>query len=92
MTLEYIASGSVGSVYKIQIGENVLALKINRNSSTGEFGVMPRQSHAGNLVNKMYMGAMFDYDGRKYSWVLSDYITRDRENSFVCAMEKLFYA
>ncbi|MBD5400525.1 hypothetical protein HDR61_02130 [bacterium] len=92
VTLDYIASGSVGSVYKIQIGDRVFALKINRNSSTGELGVMPRQSRARNLVNKMYMGAMFEHNGRKYSWVLSDYIAHDRENSFARAMEKLFYA
>lgn len=92
VTLDYVASGSIGSVYKIQIGDHTFALKINRNSSTGELGVMPRQSRARNLVNKMYMGAVFEHDSRKYSWVLSDYIARDRENSFARAMEKLFYA
>lgn len=90
--MEYIASGSVGSVYKIQIGDAVFALKINRNAAAGEMAVMAKQSRARNLINKMYMAAVFQHDGRKYSWVLSDYIGRDRENSFARAMEKLFYA
>lgn len=89
---DYIASGSVGSVYKMQIGDDVFALKINRNSSTGELNVMPIQARARNLVNKMYMGTVFEHDGRKYSWVLSDYVARDRKNSFNTAMEKLYYA
>lgn len=92
VTLDYVASGSVGSVYKIQIGDDVFALKINRNSSTGELDVMPTQSRARNLINKMYMGHVFEHAARKYSWVLSDYIARNREGSFARAMEKLFYA
>lgn len=92
VTLDYIASGSVGSVYKIQIGDDVFALKINRNASAGELSVMHMQSRARNLVNKMYMGSMFKHNGRKYSWVLSDYVARDSENSFARAMEKMYYA
>lgn len=92
VALDYVASGSVGSVYKIQIGEDVFALKINRNDSAGEMDVIGKQSKARNLVNKMYMGHIFEHNGRKYSWVLSDYIARDRENSFANAMEKLYYA
>lgn len=90
--LKYVASGSVGSVYKIQIGDDVFALKINRNSSAGEMYVMPIQARGRNLINKMYMGAVFDYNGRKYSWVLSDYVAHNRDNSFHNAMEKLYYA
>ncbi len=90
--LDYVASGSVGSVYKMRIGNNVFALKINRNASAGEMGVIATQSRARNLVNKMYLGAVFKYNNRKYSWVLSDYIATDRENSFCNAMEKLYYA
>lgn len=90
--LDYIASGSVGSVYKIQIGDEVFALKINRNSAFGELDVMPKQKRARSLLNKMYAGAVFEHGGRKYSWVLSDYVANDKENSFYRAMEKLFYA
>ena len=90
--LSYINSGSVGSVYKIQWGDQVWALKINRNASAGELGVMPLQSRVRGLVNKMHMGAVFKYGNRRYSWVLSDYVGRDRAGSFERAMEKLYYA
>lgn len=89
--LEYIASGSVGSVYKIQIGEHTFAFKINRNSSHGEMAVMPLQKRASGLINKTHLGSVFEFDGRKYSWVLSDYIARDRTDGFESAMEKLYY-
>lgn len=89
--LEYVASGSVGSVYKMQIGDQSYAFKINRNSSHGELSVMSLQKRARGLVNKTHIGAVFEYDGRKYSWVLSDYISRDREYGFESAMEKMYY-
>ncbi len=89
--LDYVASGSVGSVYKMQIGDQTFAFKINRNSAHGELGVMNLQKHARGLVNKTHIGAVFEYDGRKYSWVLSDYISHDRENGFESAMEKMYY-
>lgn len=90
--LDYTASGSVGSVYKMQIGDEVFALKINRNSAFGELDVMPKQKRARGLLNKMYAGAVFEHGGRKYSWVLSDYVANDKESSFSRAMEKLYYA
>ena len=90
--LEYIASGSVGSVYKMHIGDQLFALKINRNSAFGELDVMPKQKRAPGLLNKMYAGAVFEHGGRKYSWVLSDYVANDKEDSFYRAMEKLYYA
>ena len=89
--LEYIASGSVGSVYKLSVGDHAFAFKINRNSSHGELGVMPLQKRARALVNPMHFGAVFDFGGRKYSWVLSDYIADNRADSFESAMEKLYY-
>lgn len=88
---DYIASGSVGSVYKMQIGNQTYAFKINRNSSHGELGVMNLQKRARGLVNKTHIGAVFEFDGRKYSWVLSDYVARDREKGFESAMEKMYY-
>lgn len=91
VSLEYVASGSVGSVYKIQIGDAVFALKINRNSSHGELGVMPIQKRARALVNPMHIGAVFEYGGRKYSWVLSDFIDDNRADGFESAMEKMYY-
>lgn len=92
VTLDYVASGTVGSVYKMHIGDNVFALKINRDASYGELNVMPMQSRARNLVNKMHLGRVFEHNGQQYSWILSDYIARDRENSFSNAMEKMYYA
>ena len=91
VSLEYVASGSVGSVYKMQIGDAVFALKINRNSSHGELGVMPIQKRARGLVNPVHIGAVFEFGGRKYSWVLSDYIAGDRTDGFESAMEKMYY-
>lgn len=89
--LDYVASGSVGSVYKVQIGDQAYAFKINRNSSHGELSVMSLQRRVRGLVNKTYIGAVFEFGGRKYSWVLSDYIAHDRANSFESAMEKMYY-
>lgn len=89
--LDYVASGSVGSVYKIQIGDQTYAFKINRNSSHGELSVMPLQKRARGLVNPVHIGAVFEFGGRKYSWVLSDYIARDRTDGFESAMEKMYY-
>lgn len=89
--LEYAGGGSVGSVYKMQIGQDTFALKINRSYAYGELNVMPIQSRARNLLNKMYMGDIFEYNGRKYSWVLSDYKSKNKENDFTRAMEKLYY-
>lgn len=90
--MQYVASGSIGSVYKIRIGNDVFALKINRDASIGEMRAMAMQSRARNLVNKMYIGQIFEHNGQQYSWILSDYVARDRKNSFSRAMEKLYYA
>lgn len=89
--LDYVASGTVGSVYKIQIGDHAYAFKINRSSLHGEFYAMALQRRARGLVNPVHIGAVFEYGGRKYSWVLSDYIARDREDGFESAMEKMYY-
>lgn len=89
--LDYVASGSMGSVYKIQIGDQTYAFKINRISSHDELSIMALQRRARGLVNPVHIGAVFEYDGRKYSWVLSDYISRDREDGFESAMEKMYY-
>ena len=90
--LDYVASGSVGTVYKMQIGDHAYAFKINRSSLHGEFYAMALQRRARGLVNPAHIGAVFEYGGRKYSWVLSDYISHDRENGFESAMEKLYFA
>lgn len=92
VTLDYVASGSVGSVYRIRIGDDTFAFKINRRSAFGELNVMPRARGVRNLINKMYMGGVFEYDGRDYSWVISDYIADDKQDGFSQAMEKLYYA
>ena len=92
--LKYLDSGSVGSVYKIQIGDEIFALKINRSPAFafGELQVMPNQKRVRNLVNKMYIGAPFYHNKRRHSWVLSDFVATDYENSFRDAMEKMYYA
>ena len=90
--LDYVASGSVGTVYKMQIGELTFAFKINRNSLHGELYVMNLQRRARGLVNPVHIGATFRVDDHGYSWVLSDYIERDRKNSLESAKEKLYFA
>ncbi|MBR4860246.1 MAG: hypothetical protein IKV10_03020 [Alphaproteobacteria bacterium] len=92
VSLEYVASGSIGSVYKMQIGDKVFAFKINRGSSTGELSVMSLQKRVRGLVNKMHIGSVFEFNGRKYSWVLSNFVENDRADSFNAAMEKLYFA
>lgn len=90
--LDYVASGSVGTVYKMQIGDLSYAFKINRNSLHGELYAMALQRRARGLVNPAHIGAVFEFGGRKYSWVLSDYVARDRADGFESAMEKLYFA
>lgn len=91
--LKYIASGSIGSVYKLEIGSEIFALKINRNASyNGELDVIPMQKRAKGLLNHAYMGAVFEYNNRKYSWVLSDFVEHDTARSFEEAMQKLYFA
>ena len=90
--LDYVASGSVGTVYKLQIGELAFAFKINRNSLPGELYVMNLQRRARCLVNPVHIGATFRVGDHGYSWALSDYLERDRKNSFESAMEKLYFA
>ncbi|MBO5946705.1 MAG: hypothetical protein J6Q44_01000 [Alphaproteobacteria bacterium] len=90
--LEYVASGSVGTVYKMQVGDLSYAFKINRNSLHGELYAMALQRRARGLVNQAHIGAVFEFGGRKYSWVLSDYVARDRADGFESAMEKLYFA
>lgn len=90
--LQYVASGSVGSVYKLKIGNETFALKINRSSAFGEMDVMPLQKRAKNLLNRAYIGSVFEHNGRKYSWVISDYVANDSARSFEDAMIKLYFA
>lgn len=91
--LKYIASGSIGSVYKLEIGSEIFALKINRNASyNGELDVIPMQKRAKGLLNRAYMGAVFEYNNRKYSWVLSDFVEHDTARSFEDAMIKMYFA
>ena len=90
--LQYIASGSVGSVYKLKIGNEIFALKINRSSAFGEMEVIPMQKRAKNLLNHAYIGSMFEHNGRKYSWVISDYVAKDNAHGFEDAMIKMYFA
>ena len=93
--LEFIDSGTMASVYKIKIGDQTFALKINRNNGrhrSDELGAIKMHRSARNLINKAYIGAPFEYNGEEYSWLISDYVSRDRPNSFERANEKLLYA
>lgn len=89
--LKYIASGSVGSVYKLEIGSEIFAFKINRSSAFGEMDVIPMQKRARNLLNRAYISSVFEYNGRKYSWVLSDFVEHDTARSFEDAMIKMYF-
>lgn len=88
---DYVASGTVGSVYRVQIGDKTFALKINRLPELGELLTLPLQKRARNLVNKTYIGSVFEFGGIKYTWALSDYVAHNRENSFERAIEKMYY-
>lgn len=79
-------------MYQIHIGDVTFAFKINRRSAFGELDVLSRAHGVRNLINKMHIGGVFEYGGRKYSWVISDYIADDKQDSFYYAMEKLYYA
>ncbi|MBD5391520.1 hypothetical protein HDR66_01795 [bacterium] len=89
VSLEYVASGSVGSVYKMQIGDVTLALKINRYPQQHEdIKSMDMHRYARTLIRRPYIGGT---DAGGYSWVLSDYIDGD-DDGWVRAKEKLFNA
>ncbi|MBO5662478.1 MAG: hypothetical protein J6S12_01285 [Alphaproteobacteria bacterium] len=93
--LEFIDSGTMASVYKIKIGDEIFALKINRQNyyqRSDELGAINLHRSARNLINKAYIGAPFEYNGEQYSWLMSDFVSRDRPNSFERANEKLLYA
>lgn len=95
VSLEYIGCGMSGNVYKMQIGDNTFALKINRKENlTTDLEAIAEHRRARNLINRPYIGATFSHDGATYSWILSDYISDDQDNdmSFVSAKAKLFYA
>lgn len=95
VSLEYIGCGMTGNVYKMQIGDNTFALKINRRENlTSDLEAIAEHRRARNLINRPYIGATFSHDGATYSWILSDYISDDQDNdmSFVSAKAKLFYA
>ena len=89
--LDYVASGSMGSVYKMEINGHEFAFKINRNSSHGELSNMQLQRRARGLVNRVHIGSVFEFGGRNYSWILSDYISENRTDSFESAMEKMYF-
>ncbi len=93
--LDFIDSGTRASVYKIKIGNEIFALKINRQNGfqrSDELDAINLQRRARNLINKIYIGAPFEYGDEQYSWLLSDYVARDRKNSFDRGHEKLLYA
>lgn len=95
VSLEYIGCGMAGNVYKMQIGDNTFALKINRRENlTTDLEAIAEHRRARNLINRPYIGATFSHDGATYSWILSDYVSDDQDNdmSFVSAKAKLFYA
>ena len=92
--IEYVASGAQGSVYKLTIGGNPFALKINRQPYfiTSELDSMHLTRRARNVFNRSYIGSQFEYDREQYTWILMDWVDGNRANSFELAREKLFYA
>ncbi len=93
--MEYIGHGMVGNVYKMQIGDVTLALKINRVPNViTDLAAIEMHRHARNLINRPYIGATFQHQGETYSWILSDYVAdgRDNDKSYATARDKVFYA
>lgn len=91
--LEYVGSGTVGTVYKMHIGDAVFAFKINRQPNVKhELLAIDIYKKARNLVNKTYIGSTFQFENQNFSWVLMDYVDGDYENGFLDAQEKLFLA
>lgn len=93
--MEYIGHGMVGNVYKMQIGDVTLALKINRVPNViTDLAAIEMHRHARNLINRPYIGATFQHQGETYSWILSDYVAdgRDNDKSYAAARDKVFYA
>jgi hypothetical protein len=88
LSLDYIASGTMGSVFKIVIGNKSFAFKINRQTGhSAEIQSIDIQNKAKNLANKVYIG----YHNGENSWAIMDFVEKDTENSFDLAMEKIFY-
>jgi len=91
--MEYIGGGTVGTVYKMQIGDAVFAFKINRMPNVKhELLAIDIHKKARNLVNRSYIGSTFRFGKDNFSWVLMDYVDGDYENGFLDANEKLFLA
>lgn len=92
--LRYIDSGMNGTVYEMYIGDQRFAFKINRSShsDTSELETLHFQKKARNLLNKIYIGSTFEYDGLVYSWLLMDYVAASNEDTFDFARERLYYA
>lgn len=91
--MEYVGGGTVGTVYKMHIGDQVFAFKINRQPNIkSELLSMDIYKKARNLINKPYIGSMFSFGRRKFSWVLMDYVDDDEDERFVGVQEKLFLA
>lgn len=91
--MEYVGGGTVGTVYKMQIGDAVFAFKINRCPDVKhELLAIDIHKKARNLVNRSYIGSTFRFGKSNFSWVLMDYVDGDYENGFLAAKEKLFLA
>lgn len=92
--LRYIDSGISGSVYEMRIGDQRFAFKINRSShsDTSELETMHFQKKARNLLNKIYIGSTFEYEGKVYSWLLMDYVAASSQDTFDLVRERLYYA
>lgn len=95
VSIEYVASGTTGTVYKIIIGDEPFALKINRSTrmATDEIENMHIYRRMRNLVNRVYIAAPFkNEDNEEYTWLLSAYVGNDSAQSFRRACEKLYFA
>lgn len=93
--IKYVGSGITGTVYKITVGSESFALKINRASriATDEIENMHLYGRSRNLVNRIHIAAPFKNEyGEEFTWLLSDYIEQDSAQSFFRACEKLYFA
>lgn len=92
--IDYIASGTAASVYKVTIGDVAFALKINRQDRTwaSDLEDMHNARAARHLANRPHIGATFDVDGETYSWIVSDYVATTGPKDYARAREKLYMA
>lgn len=94
--LSYLGGGTSGSVYKMTVGDDVFALKLNREPDAEDRIAFDLQKKARSLINRAYVSsAVPDKNGQLCDWIVSDYVDGDAaldSQRFQLAKEKLFFA